>query len=102
MVIVDIKISWVGTEQMERAAKILAIKQSPSKYGISHTLEVSTIEDLTQTRYKMDVYGENLNYLIYQFGADTDKWIGQVIIIGLGHKMIKGETKEVRVIRLPK
>jgi len=98
MVLIQISVPWLREEHLERPLEITKVNEVKGKFGPEIELEAKCGSDTV----RFSCYGKNKNFMVYQFGADTEAWIGKIIIVGLVQQEWKGTLKEMRVFRVPK
>jgi len=96
MVIVEKQMKWAGDGQLDEPLRITSAYSIKGKYGPEIEL---TVADQFDIEYRTGCYGANLNFMVYHFGNDTDKWVGQHIKIVKEERDWKGGTKTLKIFQ---
>lgn len=97
MVIAQYRVSWLGDADLGMPFEVQQVDEVKGKWGPE--FELILMNEHGETR-RMSCFGANQNFMISNYGPDTDKWRKAVIKVEKEERPWKnGETKVLKLIR---
>jgi len=98
MVIVETNKRWLGNDQLGTPLRIRKVEQVKGKYGPEIEL---TLADEYDMEFRTGCFGENLNFMVYNFGRESDAWLERMIKVDKVEREWKDGTKTLKLFSLP-